>query len=84
MSKTLTWSLEPRPTGPARWARRLAAGTLRRIGQGLDAWAHRLALPEPAPVGEPQLEFHREAGAPEGALYVDGRRVGVLPGVTRL
>lgn len=28
--------------------------------------------------------FHAEAGAPEGALYVDGQRVGVLPGVTRL
>jgi hypothetical protein len=31
------------------------------------------------------LEFHAEAGAPEGgALYLDGRLVGYLPGVTRL
>ena len=28
--------------------------------------------------------IHRDAGAPEGALYVDGHLVGVLEGVTRL
>lgn len=34
---------------------------------------------------QPQvLEFYAEAGAPEGALYVDGDLVGYLPGVTRL
>jgi hypothetical protein len=32
---------------------------------------------------EPLLEFHAEAGAPEGALYVDGRFVGTLD-LTRL
>lgn len=32
----------------------------------------------------PELEFYAEAGAPEGALYVDGCYVGHLPGVTRL
>ena len=30
------------------------------------------------------LEFYAEAGAPEGALYLDGQLVGYLPGVTRL
>jgi len=33
------------------------------------------------------VEFHavyREAGAPEGALYVNGRLVGTICGVTRL
>ena len=30
------------------------------------------------------LEFYAEAGAPEGALYVDGQLVGHLSGVTRL
>jgi hypothetical protein len=30
------------------------------------------------------LEFHAEAGAPEGALYVNGQLVGQLAGVTRL
>ena len=37
---------------------------------------------EPRP--EPRFEFHAEAGAPEGALYVDGRLVGWLSGVSRL
>jgi hypothetical protein len=30
------------------------------------------------------VEFHAEAGAPEGALYVNGRLVGRIEGVTRL
>jgi hypothetical protein len=30
------------------------------------------------------LEFHGEAGAPEGALYVNGHLVGHVLGVTRL
>jgi hypothetical protein len=30
------------------------------------------------------LEFYAEAGAPEGALYVDGQLMGYLPGVKRL
>lgn len=32
----------------------------------------------------PQLEFYAEAGAAEGALYVDGQWVGYVPGVSRL
>jgi len=31
-----------------------------------------------------QLEFYAEAGAPEGALYVDGQLVAQLDGVRRL
>ncbi|MBV8603904.1 MAG: hypothetical protein JO224_04390 [Pelomonas sp.] len=34
--------------------------------------------------GIPEIEFYAEAGAPEGALFVDGHRVGTLPGVNRL
>lgn len=30
------------------------------------------------------LEFYAEAGAPEGALYVDGQLVGHVSGVSRL
>jgi hypothetical protein len=30
------------------------------------------------------MEFYAEAGAPEGALYIDGELVGMLPGVSRL
>ena len=84
MSETWAWSAgEPAwPTAP--W-RRAAARTLRRAGRSLDRLGRRLALPgkSVAPT-EPVLEFYAEAGAPEGALYVEGQRVGVLPGVTRL
>jgi hypothetical protein len=31
-----------------------------------------------------QLEFYAEAGAPEGALYVDGKLVAQLDGIRRL
>jgi hypothetical protein len=54
----------------ARWARRLA--------QPLDHRATR------GPPRGPVLEFYAEAGAPEGALYVDGQLVGHLSGVKRL
>ena len=32
----------------------------------------------------PVLEFYADAGAPEGALYLSGELVGILPGVKRL
>jgi hypothetical protein len=32
----------------------------------------------------PHLEFYAEAGAPEGAIYIDGELVGYVPGVRRL
>jgi hypothetical protein len=46
----------------------------------------RLAAPIPAPAAPLPgvLEFHADAGALEGALYVDGELVGYLPGVRRL
>jgi hypothetical protein len=83
MSKTLTWHpAVPTPSGA--W-RRHAARTLRVTGRALATWARRLAPAERTEsTHEPVLEFYAEAGAPEGALYVDGRRIGVLHGVTRL
>jgi hypothetical protein len=41
--------------------------------------------PRPAAAPRPEsVEYHREAGAPEGALYADGRFLGWLDGVQRL
>jgi hypothetical protein len=41
--------------------------------------------PQPSVSPRPDvLEYHAEAGAPEGALYADGRLVGWLDGVPRL
>lgn len=66
-------------------ARRLAALALRRSSVALARLARQLAA---APARHdpplPELEFYAEAGAPEGALYLNGRLVGLLPGITRL
>jgi hypothetical protein len=66
-----------------RW-RDLAAALLRAASRSLDRLALRLALREEREEAEPWLEFHAEAGAPEGAVYVNGRLMGHLPGVSRL
>ena len=66
--------------------RDVAATLLRALGALLDRAAHRLAAerrPDPSWI-YPMVEFHAEAGAPEGALYVNGRLVGHIEGVTRL
>ena len=67
-----------------RRRRELASALLRAASRGLDGLAARLALAPRAATVEPMLEFHADAGAPEGALYVDGRLVGHVLGVNRL
>jgi len=71
-----------RPAAPLR----LAAAALRLASHALDRLAQRLSAPPAAPkvLRPATLEFHAEAGAPDGALYADGVLVAVLPGVTRL
>ena len=69
--------------------RHLLAALLRSASVRLAQLSRRLAAAErerqrqrsPA---EMVLEFYAEAGAPEGALYLDGQLIGYLPGVTRL
>ena len=80
--KELRWDTSPAPASAA--GRRLAAALLRSASALLSGLAASLTS-EPAPaLSDPRLEFHAEAGAPEGALYVDGRLVGWLSGVRRL
>lgn len=73
----------PVPT-EERKARGLAAAALRAASRVLDALAERVALVEEPPLTEPVVEFHGDAAAPEGALYVNGQLVGRVLGVTRL
>lgn len=78
--------LGARSPSPAfqRWLRRGVALFLRRAGLRLAQAARKLdsnprhppGLPPPDDL--PLLEFHADAGAPEGALYVQGRYVGRL------
>jgi hypothetical protein len=66
-------------------ARHLLAALLHGASALLARAARQLVGPQRAAVVEPpQLEFHADAGAPEGALYADGVLVALLPGVNRL
>jgi len=63
------------------------AQVARSTAARLQAIAERLAPRERQAASAltlPRLEFHADAGAPEGALYVDGVLFGRLPGVHRL
>ena len=86
-------SLSPVPTSPVPWRppaspaplRRFVARQLRRASAWLAWLSRRLAAAPPPPMAGPlpEIEFCAAAGAPEGALFVDGRYVGTLP-VSRL
>lgn len=74
------------PAGGPPALRRLAASVLRRTSRWLSRLAKRLAerRSEHRTLAPVELEFYAEAGAPEGALYLNGKLVGTLPGVNRL
>ena len=80
--KELRWGKEPARLSEA--GKRLAAALLQRASRLLARLALGLASAPAEPRLEPRFEFHAEAGAPEGALYVDGRLVGWISGVSRL
>jgi len=87
MMNSLPWTYPPSASERPQRARRLAAALLRTASDRLASVALRLAVQESRAAPEsaaPVLEFHAEAGAPEGALYVDGRFVGHIVGVRRL
>jgi hypothetical protein len=73
------------PRRPA--LRHAAAAALHVASRLLSQLARQLAAmpahPRPG-ASAPVIEFHAEAGAPEGALYVDGQLVALLPGISRL
>lgn len=63
-----------------------AATLLRGASRLLERLAERLSERPAAcaPTARAHVEFHAEAGAPEGALYADGVLLGMLQGVKRL
>jgi hypothetical protein len=90
MTKTLLWTPAPAVPHPLRIAlRRAAAAALRAASGSLARAARRLRAHPVAmrPLNLPEIEFapfHSDAGAPEGALYVDGELVAIVPGLKRL
>ena len=78
-------SFHPRPARPL--GRLTLARTMLGAASLLQRLADRVAPKErntSLTLTLPRLEFHADAGAPEGALYVDGVLFGHLPGVHRL
>jgi hypothetical protein len=89
MTKTMTWAAGDAARPFSATALYLVAAVLRTASDALARSAERRAAADAAQavatVGT--VEFHglyRDAGAPEGALYVDGVFVGMIEGVTRL
>jgi hypothetical protein len=88
MTKSLMWTrVEVGPPVSAALLH-LVARVLRAASEAVTRLAMRLDTADDVLAVPPGcVEFHalhREAGAPEGALYVDGRLFVVLPGVDRL
>lgn len=86
MSKSLQGFHSPlAAAGRSPW-RRAAALILRAASFTLARLARRMrAVRAQCDVlRQPELEFYAEAGAPEGALYINGEYVGRVPGITRL
>jgi len=71
---------------PSGLSRQVAALVLRSASVALARLSRRVRAAEAARRVQrvPELEFYLEAGAPEGALYLDGDYVGHVPGVRRL
>ncbi|MFZ2989808.1 hypothetical protein [Ideonella sp.] len=64
------------------------AAVLRRSSAALARLARRIHRRPPSErcnaADLPKIEYHADAAAPEGALYVNGEFVGTLSGITRL
>jgi hypothetical protein len=67
-----------------RRARTITSTVLRAASRSLEALATRLTSATRPLRADPVVEFHAEAGAPEGALFVNGELVGRVLGVNRL
>jgi hypothetical protein len=80
----LPYEVESRLSPERRSARQAVAALLRSASRALDTLAQKLAQVNAPPAEDFQLEYHGDAAAPEGALYVNGVLVGRLLGVHRL
>jgi hypothetical protein len=86
MSKSLSWTRATSRRPASHLLRHLAAMMLRTASGALTRAARKLRRSSELGPRLPEVEFHAlysESGAPEGALYVDGELVAVLP-VSRL
>jgi hypothetical protein len=90
MSKTLTFAAAVAARPFSATVLHMVAAALRSAGDLVHGLAVRVGTAEDALATTPPIEsvefhcLHREAGAPEGALYVNGVLVAIVPGVSRL
>jgi len=87
MTGTIPGRTLPLPAPYGSPPRRLLAAVLRAASRALARMARQVSATERRRArarADMVLEFYAEAGAPEGALYLDGQLIGYLPGVTRL
>lgn len=87
MSKSMIMMMSTYPVPAQPGLAPLAARALGAASRLLGRLAVRLSAATAGPPVSalpPVLEFYAEAGAPEGALYLNGELVGTLHGVTRL
>lgn len=86
MSKSLQGFYGPLAAPSGGLMRQGAAFALRSASVALARLSRRVRAARASQRAQraPELEFYAEAGAPEGALYVDGEYVGHVPGVQRL
>ena len=88
MTKTLSWASTETARPLSATLLHFAAATLIAASDVLTRLALRLSASKDAVrVPVHTVEFHavyRESGAPEGALFVNGKLVGYVEGVTRL
>jgi hypothetical protein len=97
MTRTMPWGATDTAPPLTATAMNLVAALLRRASDLLERRAARVATnarvqaqaaaEELLAAGVETVEFHpmfRDGAAPEGALYVNGRLVGVISGVERL
>ena len=84
MSKTLSLKTPLRDPSALRPLAARALGAASMLLGRLAAELSAAAAPGLSRELPPVMEFYADAGAPEGALYLNGQLVGYLPGVKRL
>ena len=87
MTKTMNWPAGDVARPLSAVLLYVAAAALRGASDVLTRLAVRISTVESTIATAHTVEFHavyRESGAPEGAVYVNGKLVGFIPGVTRL
>lgn len=91
MTKTLSWGAPDLARPFSATLLYLVAGALRTASEALTRIAAARTANHAAWLEAEEMlasvefhELHRDSGAPEGALYINGKLVAIIPGVKRL